>query len=111
MAETPKIVWTGKSGNQYTYWIHPIGTRFKDGPGNYIFAKEVRPGRWSPVYIGQTGSLKDRLASHEKEACAIRNGATHVHAHTGGPTEAVRCLEEKDLILNWQPPCNEHFVR
>jgi hypothetical protein len=106
MAE-PDIYWEGQSGKKYGYWmIHPLGTSFKGEPGNYIYAKETEPRRWRPVYIGQASSLKDRLADHEKEGCAKRNGATHVHAHTSSSTEATRTAEETDLIEKWSPVCN-----
>ena|SRR5713226_3071769 len=109
MSEAPTIKWPGKSGKEYTYWIYPVGTKFKDSPGNYIYAKETKPGYWSPVYIGQTNSLSTRLANHEKESCTKRNGATHIHAHiSGGETE--RLTEEKDLITRWKPPCNDQLV-
>lgn len=100
------IRWKGASGKSYDYWIHPIGENFKDEPGNYIYAKETEPGRWRPVYIGQTSSLSERLANHEKEACAARNGATHIHAHTTPGGERIRRAEEDDLIENWGPVCN-----
>jgi len=109
MTEAQTIMWPGKSGKEYQYWIHPINADFKDSAGNYIFAKETSPGRWSPIYIGQTNSLKTRLYDHEKEACAKRNGATHIHAHTSGGEDARRA-EEKDLITRWKPPCNEQLV-
>ncbi len=106
MAE-PDIYWEGISGKKYGYWIYPIGASFKDEPGNYIYAKETSPNRWRAIYIGQTSSLKDRLADHEKEACAKRNGATHIHAHTSSNSEDVRRSEEEDLIKKWDPPCNK----
>ena len=99
--------WEGQSGKEYQYWIHPIGTSFNDEPGNYIYAKEVEPGSWRPLYIGQTSSLSDRLADHEKEACATRNGATRVHVHTNRGGEARRTAEEADLIAKWTPVCND----
>lgn len=102
----PDIYWEGKSGKTYGYWIHPIGTAFKDEPGNYVFAKETQPRRWRPLYIGQTSSLRDRLADHEKEACAKRNGATHIHAHVNTAGEDARRVEESDLIQKWSPVCN-----
>lgn len=67
-------------------------------------------GYWSPCYIGQTENLGDRLENHEKEACAKRNGATHIHVHGNGSGEKARKAEEKDLILKWQPPCNDQHV-
>jgi hypothetical protein len=110
MADAPLINWPGKSGKQYQYWIHSIGTTFKEVSGNYIYAKETRPGYWTPCYIGQTKNLNDRLSDHKKEVCAKRHGATHIHAHTNAQGEAVRLAEEKDLIINHQPPCNEQLT-
>jgi hypothetical protein len=98
----------GQSGTEYQYWIHRIGTYFSDEPGNYIYAKEVEPDVWQPVYIGHTSSLEDRLADDEKEACARRHGATHVHVHTTPGGEARRAAEEADLIARWTPACNGH---
>lgn len=102
----PDINWEGASGRTYGYWIYPIGTVFKDEPGNYIYAKETQPGYWHPLYIGQTSSLAQRLANHEKEACARTNGATHVHAHTSSADDTVRRTVESDLIGKWNPVCN-----
>ena len=102
------INWTGKSGASYGYWITPIGSSFKSVAGNYIFAKETKPGYWVPVYIGETEDLNKRLSSHDKEAAAIKLGATHIHNHTTSD-ETSRLAEEKDLIQKWNPPLNvEH---
>ena len=100
------IIWPGASGKQYRYWIYPIGTSFKDSPGNYIFAKETSSG-WTPIYIGETDSLKDRLSNHEKMPCVKRHGGTHVHVHTSSSDEQTRRAEESDLLAKWDPPCNK----
>lgn len=110
MTETTTINWPGLSGREYKHWIHPIGASFKEEPGNYIFAKQTTPGHWVPCYIGQTDNLSQRLGDHEKEACARRNGATHIHAHTTPGGESVRRAEERDLILRWKPVCNEQLT-
>jgi len=104
------IKWPGGSGEKYSYWIYPIDTTFTEAPGNYIFAKETSPGKWSPIYIGQTKDLADRLGDHEKETCAKRNGAGHIHIHKTEGGEVVRKEEEKDLITHWRPVCNEQLV-
>lgn len=109
MPDTQTINWPGQAGKEYTYWIYPIGTSFKEAAGNYIYAKQTTLGYWSPVYIGQTNSLSTRLANHEKEAGARRNGATHIHAHVAGG-ESERLAEERDLIARWKPSCNEQLV-
>jgi hypothetical protein len=107
--EARTILWTGQSGSKYKYSIYKIGTNFKDIAGNYVYAQETKPNSWSPKYIGQTNSLKNRLSNHEKESCAIRNGATHIHVHANS-SEVSRLSEEKDLVVNWKPPCNEQLI-
>ena len=101
------IMWPGASGKEYKYWIYRIGTTFKDTPGNYIFAKESSPGRWTPIYIGETESLRDRLSNHDKMPCVKRHGGTHIHAHTTSGGQDVRRAEESDLLAKWDPPCNK----
>ena len=111
MTETPTIKWDGNLGEKYTYFIYPLHTSFKEEPGNYIFAQETKPSFYKPLYIGQTSNLNHRLENHEKEDCAIRNGATHIHAHINNNGEETRKSEEKDLIMRWSPICNDQFTK
>ena len=105
MAE--QIKWRGQSGKQYDYWVYSISTTFKDEPGNYIYAKRNPAGNWQAVYIGETSSLSQRLANHEKEQLVIHNGgATHILAHLSTNALARR-MEERDLISHYRPPFNE----
>ena len=106
MAEQ-QIHWPGQSGKKYTYWIYPIETTWAEKAGNYIFAKKLSNGNWTPIYIGETGDLRDRLPNHEKLPCATRNGATHIHTHTSSSGQEVRRAEEADLIAKSDPPCNK----
>jgi hypothetical protein len=101
------IYWHGASDQEYKYWIVPINAVLKDAPGNYIYAKETGPGKWNALYIGQTSSLRLRLASHEKELLAKRLGATHIHVHLSTQNAGAREAEEADLIANYCPPLNE----
>jgi hypothetical protein len=108
MAEQIKL--QGQSGKHYDYWVFPINTTFKDEPGNYIYARKHKfPGKWDMIYIGQTSSLSQRLASHEKEESVVRHGgATHILAHLS--TNALaRIDEEVDLIRKYNPPFNERL--
>jgi hypothetical protein len=52
----PDIYWTGQSGRNYGYWIHPIEASFRKIAGNVIFARQSEAGEWEPVYIGQSTS-------------------------------------------------------
>lgn len=107
MPEDQTIEWPGQSGKKYKYWIYPRHQTFNTGqPGNYIHAREVSPGRFAPIYIGETDDLNKRLSNHEQQDCVDRNGATHLHVHKASADEWDRRAEEKDLILQWQPVCN-----
>ena len=107
MAEPLHIYWDGKSGKEYRHWIYKMGTEFPLGPANYVFAKEVEPHHWRPIYIGETGDLSERFDNHHKMPCIRRNEATHLHAHKSSEDKEVRCAEEADLIANYNPICND----
>jgi hypothetical protein len=106
-APSPFINWPGQSGKEYPYEIHPIDAAFRPLPGNYIYAKQSEDGNWVPIYIAQTRALHQRLEGHVTRDDAIANGATHVHVHYDTAGQAARCTEERDLILRWQPVCND----
>ena len=103
------INWPGKSGKEYQYQVYPIDASFNPGPANYIYAKQSEDGSWTPLYIAQTRDLHQRLEGFEKQDLAIQNGATHIHVHIIPEGRAARCDEERDLILCWQPVCNERL--
>ena len=98
--------WPGDSGIEYQYWIYPIGASFKKVPGNYVFAEKTPAGRWTPIYIGETGDLSERFDHHHKMRCIKWNSATHIHVHTSSSDEKARRTEETDLIMKWNPSCN-----
>lgn len=97
--------WKGISGKTYRHYVYDLNTSLKDAPGNYIFAKKVG-SVWKAVYVGQTGSLSDRILNHDKWDCARKNGATHIHAHINNYGESARLAEEADLVKGHNPPCN-----
>ena len=107
MTTRPTIEWPGKKGQSYTYYIFPIDTNFDQNPGNYVFAKETSPRRWTPVYIGETSDLSERFDNHHKMPCIRRAGATHIHAHINRAGAQARRSEEADLVNRWKPQCND----
>lgn len=107
---TPTLTWTGQSGKGYRYEIHALDTEFRPLPGNYIYAVQTEEGNWVPLYVGQTRDMHQRLEGQEKLAAAIENGATHIHMHYDATGQSARCTEERDLIVRWQPPCNDAVV-
>lgn len=104
---TGVIRWPGDSGKEYPYTIYPIDAPFHALPGNFIYAKRAKDGRWIPIYIAQTRDLHQRLEGNFRLEDAKAHGATHIHAHYDAAGHATRCTEERDLTLRWQPECNE----
>src|SRR3974390_2896636 len=101
--------WPGQSGKEYQYEVFPLDAAFEALPGNYIYAKQTEDGGWMPIYIAQTRGLHQRLEGHVSVDDAVQNGATHLHAHYCAAGQAARCSEERDLLLQWQPVCNERL--
>jgi hypothetical protein len=101
------INWPGQSGKEYAYEVYPLDAAFQALPGNYIYAQRTEEGRWIPVYIAQTRDLHQRLEGHVRVDDAVAHGATHLHAHYCSVGQSARCSEERDLILQWRPVCND----
>jgi hypothetical protein len=101
------INWSGESGKEYQYEVYPIDTAFQPLPGNFVYAMQSEDGSWVPIYIAQTRGMHQRLEGHVSVDDAIARGATHIHAHYCSAGQAVRCSEERDLILRWKPVCND----
>lgn len=101
------VNWPGQSGKEYAYEVFPMDASFQPLPGNYIYARQTDEGQWVPIYIAQTRGLHQRLEGHVGVSDAMQNGATHLHAHYCAAGQASRCSEERDLLLRWQPVCNE----
>jgi len=99
--------WPGQSGRRYKYWVYKIGTKFKETPANYMFARETAPLTFAPVYVGQTSDLSVGLDDNQRTPCIREFGATHVHAHANSRGEAARLEEEADLMGMWDPICNK----
>lgn len=106
MTSERTIIWDGASGAQYRYWIYLIEDDFSAVPGNYMFAKLMSNGKFSPIYAGETSNLSERFDSHHKMDCIKNHGATHICVHQSAAEEETRRSEESDVIEKWHPPCN-----
>lgn len=101
------VSWLGQSGKQYSYEVHSIEESLPALAGNYIYAKQAEDGSWIPIYIAATRGLHQRLEGHVRTEDAVQLGATHIHVHFDSAGQAARCTEEHDLVLRWQPVCND----
>lgn len=100
MSQPETVTWLGNKFN-----VYGPDTTWREVPGIYIFAKPISPGRWSALYVGQTGNFRERLANHERWPEAQRKGATCIHARVVD-RQAERDSLEELLIRECLPPLN-----
>jgi hypothetical protein len=102
------VTFKGQVGS-YTFEIYPVHQKFNAVGAVYIFAKmtvDATGVHWyAPVYIGQTDSLADRIPTHEKWPCALRNGANAICVHRDNSTQS-RLDKETDLRVVRNTSCN-----
>ena len=100
------MVWPGKSGKSYRYFVYNIGANFKAVPGNYIFTN-TSSGKLSAIYIGQVKDLSEDFENHPKMPCVRKNGANQIHVRVNDQREDIRQAEVEDIISAQNPPCNK----
>lgn len=105
MAAEDKVTVKGVSGAQYNFEVYSWGTSFNAVGGLYLVLKKQPTGKYSLLYVGQTGDLSERFDNHHKQSSFDRHGKTHI-AVRGEGTEKTRLSIETDLIQNYQPVCN-----
>ena len=102
----PIVKWRGRSDHVYDFELHSMDHRFQDIAACYIFTKVRKDGRWTPIYIGQTQNLNERLAAHRSTSCIVRHGATHICVYTTDmENDQNRKLIERDLLRRLKPAC------
>ena len=103
------VLWHGRDGVAYAYYVNSWDRPLRDAPGNYILVRRERR-QWVPLYIGETESLRDRLTNgHDQWHRARRHGMTHIHAHVNLNGAAARRDEEADLLRHYRPVCNNRI--
>ncbi len=105
MAEPNKVTATGKSGEKYEFIVYLWGTPFKSLGGIYLVLKKTTNGKYDILYVGQTGDMSTRFDDHHKQGCFDRNGKTHIAVKVEA-VEKTRLAIERDLIDNYNSPCN-----
>ena len=106
MSDLGIYLWTGQSGQKYRYTVYMFGTAFGPGPANYVFAREIGPGQYQPLYVGQTDDLSEPFDDAIALDCLKQNRVTHIHVRHADSREEIRRAERSDLISIVDPPCN-----
>lgn len=100
------INWQSPNGTILSFGVYQHSSGWNDVSGIYMFCRQEQNGSYTPIYIGQAASLKDRLPQHEQWYPAVQKGASTVHAAVV-PLRDDRDLFEKQLIQQFQPPLNQ----
>ncbi|MBW9267381.1 MAG: GIY-YIG nuclease family protein [Candidatus Thiodiazotropha sp. (ex. Lucinisca nassula)] len=95
----------GASGTTYRFTVYPWGTQFQSFGAVYTVLRNNGGGRYSILYVGQTGDMEERFDDHHKQRCFDRNGKTHIGV-LPEPNEQRRLAIESDLVNAYNPPCN-----
>lgn len=108
------VTWHGASKTPYTFEVYPDGTAFNPVSAVYILCREVSPGSWEALYVGETQSLQQRLTigamNHDGYRRAKLAGMTHIAVHVvNGETQRLRI--ETDLRHGLNPVANRQGVQ
>ncbi len=97
-------------GASYSFEAYPLGELFNAVGTVYIFTKRTANmgggARYTPLYIGQTDSLADRIPNHEKVPCVSHLGCDTICVQGDGG-EQSRLRKETALRAAYQVPCND----
>lgn len=105
MASLGIITLKGKSGNSYAFEKYILNTNFSAVGGLYLFSREADNTNYL-IYVGHTQDLSSRFTDHHKQDCINKNGGTHISV-CAMSLETARLAAEKDILANYNFPCNE----
>ena len=96
-------------GSSYSFTAYSADTSFNDVSAVYIFTKRTMTdgkGTHSFLYIGETGELGTRIASHEKWHCVNNYDCNCICVHTVDEEQARRDIETS-FRNEHATPCND----
>lgn len=72
-----------------------------------ILGRSTAYENWSVVDIGETGNVRNRVATHDRKDCWKRQGFSSLQAAAHYCGEAERMRIEKELRKQLNPPCGK----
>lgn len=93
-----KYNFDGPHGN--TNWLHPQS-------GVYVIFSKSGGNSWSVVDIGESQSVRERVANHDRQPCWQRHGHRELAAAALYVDERQRMAIEKELRIHYNPPCGD----
>ena len=101
------IDWFAPDGRKLSFQVLQYSGNWNPVSGVYMFCRRELNGSYTPLYIGQAASLKDRLPLHEQWNPAVHRGASAVLVVVI-QSQADRDYFERCLIQRFQPDLNTH---
>ena len=110
MAKIENVTFRGTSGKTYSFTAYTLISSFNNSGAVYVFTRQYTDNqgtrRYSPLYIGKTSTLADRIDGHEKWDCVNENGVNSICVYR--ESSATKRTEiETDLLNNYSTPCND----
>ena len=87
---------------------YSIDTSFNSVGAVYFITKRSKDNgghNHTRIYVGETGDLSTRFDDHHKAGCFNEHDANCICVYQE-ESESKRLKIEKDLIDNYNPPCN-----
>lgn len=110
---------TGQSGKKYSFKLYSfdeyedVKNAWEHFPALYLFTRRyMSNGAYyhTYLYLGETGDVATRFQSHHKESCIKSHGSNCIGIYPDVPEDEKKRLEiEKDILLNYQFPCNDQL--
>lgn len=70
-----------------------------------ILGRRQQAANWNVVDIGESGNLQERVSCHDRAPCWRGQGHTELAVAAIYTDERNRMLIERELRLQFQPPC------
>ena len=99
------IQWQSPTHGPISFTKHAHASLWNEVAGIYMFCRLESQGTYTPLYIGQAGSLKQRIPQHEQWPRAVQQGASFVLAALV-PIQIDRDNIERQLIQHFNPTLN-----
>jgi hypothetical protein len=109
MSKITDLTVSGRGNSLYQFTAYTLDTTFRAVGAVYMFTIRTLDnsgsGSHDVVYIGQTGDLSTRFEDHHKASCITRKGANCICIYLESSQE-TRCAIERELLANYDHPCN-----
>ena len=100
----------GASNTRYKFDVYTLDTEFQNIGAVYVFTKRTTKvdgtASHAYIYFGETGTLGDRISTHEKWPCVRENDGNCICVHLDND-ERTRRDKETDLLRAHDTPCND----